>query len=242
MSSEPRKEKKETKMKITELLTRMDSTIAERNLLKHPFYQDWQAGTLSRERLRLYAKQYYLHVESFPSNLERVAARAEGSLRELILENLADETDPVAPHPKLWRDFATAVGVSGETFWTIAPLPGVRKLVDTYGQICSVAPLEEAVAALYAYEAQVPEISSTKREGLRRYYGVTTDKGLAYFKVHEEADRVHRRAWRGWLQNCPNTACGAENEVDGEQILRTAQKALDALWGALDSIQGTNVQ
>lgn len=226
----------------SELLTELDRAIAERNLLKHPFYQDWQAGTLSRERLRLYAKQYYLHVESFPIDLHLLAARAEGSLRELILENLADETDPVAPHPKLWRDFAAAVGVSGETFWTTAPLPGMRKLVDTYGQVCAQASLPEAVAALYAYEAQVPEISSTKREGLRRYYGVTTDKGLAYFKVHEEADRVHRAAWRGWLENSANTASSAQNEVDGEQILRTAQKALEVLWGALDSIQEANVQ
>jgi pyrroloquinoline-quinone synthase len=227
-------------MNRTELLTELDGAIAERNLLKHPFYQDWQAGTLSLERLRLYAKQYYLHVESFPIDLHLLAARAEGSLRELILENLADETDPVAPHPELWRDFAAAVGVSGESFWTVAPLSGVRKLVDNYGQICAEAPLEEAVAALYAYEAQVPEISTAKSEGLRRYYGVTTDKGLAYFKVHEEADRVHRAAWRGWFQN--ETSPGEKSEVDGEQILRTAEKALDALWGALDSIQQANVQ
>jgi hypothetical protein len=30
----------------------LDDVIASRNLLKHPFYQHWQAGTLTRERLR----------------------------------------------------------------------------------------------------------------------------------------------------------------------------------------------
>jgi len=48
-------------------------------------------------------------------------------LRALILENLADEDDAVAPHSKLWRDFAAAVGVSGETLWTISPLPGMQR-------------------------------------------------------------------------------------------------------------------
>jgi len=35
-------------------------------------------------------------------------------LREIILENLAEERDPASPHPKLWRDFAAAGGVTDE--------------------------------------------------------------------------------------------------------------------------------
>jgi pyrroloquinoline-quinone synthase len=224
-------------MKRTEWVMQLDVAIAERNLLKHPFYQDWQAGTLSRARLQLYAVQYYLHVEAFPAHLEELADRSKGALRALILENLADEQDPAAPHPKLWRDFAAAVGISEETLWTIAPLPGIGRLVETYRQICRERSLAEAVAALYAYEAQVPEIATTKIDGLRRHYGVNTAQGLAYFTVHEEADKMHRAAWRGWLENCGKTPARPENEVDGEQILATAGKAMSALWGALESIQ-----
>ena len=35
-------------MPNTELLEKLDIAIAEKNLLKHPFYQDWQAGKLTR--------------------------------------------------------------------------------------------------------------------------------------------------------------------------------------------------
>jgi len=56
-------------MANTELLDRLDAAIAEKNLLKHPFYQDWQAGKLSRQALQLYASQYYRHVEAFPKHL-----------------------------------------------------------------------------------------------------------------------------------------------------------------------------
>lgn len=213
-----------------EFLALVDGAIAERSLLQHPFYRDWQAGTLRRERLQLYAAQYYLHVEAFPAHLSELASRTKGALHALILENLADESDVAAPHPKLWRDFAAAVGVSGESLWTISALPGIRRLVETYDEICRMRPVAEAVAALYAYEAQVPEIATTKMEGLQRHYGVTSRQGLAYFAVHEEADRVHRAAWRGWLEDTVSS-----EESDG--VLATVETTLAALWGALDAIQ-----
>lgn len=223
-------------MKRTEGVKRLDTAIAERNLPKHPFYQDWQAGKLSRPKLQLYAAQYYLHVEAFPVYLAELAVRSKGSWRALILENLAEEEDPVTPHPNLWRDFAAAIGVREEALWTSAPLPGIGRLIETYRQICKERPLTEAVAALYAYEAQVPEIATSKIAGLRRHYGVNTTQGLAYFAVHEQADKIHRAAWRDWLGNCKNESAIA-GIFDEDSILVTARKALDALWGALDSIQ-----
>ena len=224
-------------MKPGELVRQIDAAIAARTLLKHPFYQDWQAGTLSRARLQLYAAQYYVHVEAFPAHLQELAGRTKGALRALLVENLLDEEDATAPHPKLWRDFASAVGVSEQTLWTIAPLPGVQRLVDTYGHICMDGSFAEAVAALYAYEAQVPELATAKIDGLRRHYGVSTPRGLAYFRVHETADKIHRAAWRGWLERYGGTSGASRGKVDKEQVLRSACKALDALWGALDAIQ-----
>jgi pyrroloquinoline-quinone synthase len=68
------------------------------------------------------------------------------------------------------------VGVNEEVLWMSAPLPAVEALLDIYGKICGEGSLAEAVAALYAYEAQVPEIATTKMDGLRRYYNVTSGK------------------------------------------------------------------
>lgn len=219
-------------MDSLELLRRVDGAIARRNLLQHPFYQDWQAGTLSRKRLRLYAAQYYWHVEAFPLHLKALAKRASGVLGEIVRENLAEEENPAAPHPNMWRDFATAVGVNEEVLLTSPPLPGIENLVETYGRICAQGSSEVAVAALYAYEAQVPEIATAKMDGLRRHYNVTNSKGLAYFTVHEEADRVHRAAWRNWLEkNCSRTG------LEESRVLATVGTALDALWGALDAVQ-----
>ena len=219
-------------MENCQLLEKIDAAIAEKNLLKHPFYQDWQAGKLTRESLQIYAEQYYKHVEAFPRHLKVLAGRADESLKPVVLENLAEEENPARPHPKLWRDFAGALGVSEESVTTSTSLPGTAHVVAKFGEICAERSVAEAVAALYAYEAQVPEIATTKIDGLKSFYGITEPKGLAYFEVHEEADKAHRAAWREWLE-----ANAAGNE---EAILASTNEALDALWGALSAVHNSS--
>ena len=221
-------------MANTELLEKIDAAIAEKSLLKHPFYQDWQAGKLSRKALQLYAVQYYKHVEAFPKHLRVLAARTEGTLRDIVNENLAEEENPNAPHPKLWRDFAAALGVSEENVTFCPALPGTQTVVQTFREICGDRSPAEAVAALYAYESQVPEIATTKIDGLKKFYGIEQPEGLAYFAVHEEADKQHRALWRNWL----------EEHADGndEEILATTKEALNALWGALDAVHCSQKQ
>lgn len=210
------------------LVNQLDSLVGRWHLLQHPFYQAWTAGKLDRESLQLYAAQYYRHVEAFPEHLRRLAARTDGELRAFIEENLAEEENPARPHPKLWRDFAAAVGAGKVELDNPAKLRGIEVLVKTYDKLCREGAPVEAVAALYAYEAQVPEIATQKMDGLRRFYGFDDGQGLAYFAVHEEADVRHRAAWRQWLESCP------AEEI--EAALPAAEEALRALWGALDAV------
>src|SRR5260370_14799277 len=184
-------------VKNANLLARIAAAIAEKSLLKHPFYQDWQAGKLSREALQLYAAQYYQHVEAFPKHLRVLAARTEGPLQGLIRENVAEEENPAGPHPKLWRDFAAAVGVGEDDITCCPALPGTQAVVQKFREICGDRPVAEAVAALYAYESQVPESSTTQIDGLKKFYGVKEPAGLADFEVREGAGKKHRAAWRG---------------------------------------------
>jgi len=216
-------------MANTELLARLDAAIAEKNLLKHPFYRNWQAGKLSRGALQLYAAQYYRHVEAFPKHLRVLVARTEGQLRETVMQNLAEEEDPAGSHPKLWREFAAAVGVGEDDITCCPALPGTQNVVATFREICGDRPVAEAVAALYAYEAQVPEIASTKIDGLRKFYGVDEPAALAYFEIHEEADKAHREAWRAWLTE-------HTDNNNNDEVVATANEALTALWGALDAV------
>lgn len=210
------------------LLESIDALIEEYHLLKHPFFQAWTEGKLGRETLRLYAEQYYQHVRAFPENLKQLAGRSRSPLAEVVEENLADEENPQAPHPALWQRFAESVGVSREALEAARPLPGIAALLDTFDEVSSHGSLAEAVAAFYAYEAQVPEISTRNISSLRRFYNVTEPQALAYFEVHEEADARHRAAWRAWL--------GGQAAADKLGVLLAAERSLKALWGALDAV------
>src|SRR4029078_6478412 len=58
------------------VLERIDALIAERHLLKHPVYTKWREGTLSREALQEYARQYYTFESAFPRLARQSSALA----------------------------------------------------------------------------------------------------------------------------------------------------------------------
>jgi pyrroloquinoline-quinone synthase len=215
-------------VRLRTLIESLDALIEEHHLLKHPFYQAWTEGKLSKESLQLYAEQYYQHVRAFPENLKQLADRANGPLAELVHENLDEELEPSAPHPQLWRQFAESLGVNETTLTDAKPLPGVARLLDTFDELSSQGTMAQAVAAFYSYEAQVPEIATQKISGLRKFYNITEPRALAYFGVHEEADVRHRAAWRSWLED--------HKSEDNFEVLCAAERSLKALWGALDAV------
>ncbi len=216
--------------KTKTLIEVLDALIEKHHLLKHPFYQAWTSGKLSKESLALYAEQYYQHVRSFPENLKQLAARTNGDahLRALVNENLAEELDPAASHPMLWRHFGQSLGVSDASMEAARPLPGIAALLDTFDEVAAQGSKAQAVAAFYAYEAQVPEIATQKISGLRSFYDISEPRALAYFAVHQEADVRHRAAWREWLVK--------QNDADTVSVLCAAERSLKALWGALDAV------
>jgi pyrroloquinoline-quinone synthase len=87
-----------------------------------------------------------------------------------------------------------------------------------------------ALAALYAYESQQPEVAKQKIAGLRERYGVTDAKPLAYFEVHAQSDVRHSAGERDAIMRC--LADGATHE----SVLESASEALDAYWALLDGI------
>src|SRR2546429_7531194 len=94
-------------------LDKVDSDIAEKHLLKHPFYLAWTRGELSKEALADYAKQYYHHVAAFPTYLSTVHAKCDDQgTRKQLLDNLIDEEAGSPNHPELWLKFAEGLDVS----------------------------------------------------------------------------------------------------------------------------------
>jgi pyrroloquinoline-quinone synthase len=225
-------------MTANDFFEQLDSRIAKYDLLCHPFYKAWAAGELTRDDLREYALDYYPHVEAFPTYLAEFAVRLEeGELRRAVLANLADEkgladeSGNAAPeHSELWLDFAEGMGARRELTGRDA-LPEVSALMSYFHRIASEGSSEEALAAFYAYESQVPRVAQEKARGLRELYGAD-EKTRAYFTLHTMADVHHSRVWRQQLEKQIRG-----NPEPAEKALAAGEAAAKALWQALDGIE-----
>jgi pyrroloquinoline-quinone synthase len=217
-------------MQTQETLDRLDQLIRSRSILCHPFYVAWQRGELTGNQLATYASVYYPHVAAFPRYLEAaIGASDDPEVTAELERNLADELAIPAPHDELWLDFAEGLGLERETVSGAKLHPSADHMVATYHQLAKVS-TAAALAALYAYESQQPEVARQKADGLRKFYGVGSPEALAYFEVHAETDIEHRQGERQALERC------LEAGASETEILNAAGQALDAYWGLLDGI------
>jgi pyrroloquinoline-quinone synthase len=218
-------------MNREEFLTRLDALVAEKHLLKHPFYVLWNEGKLTREDLRSYAISYYPQVANFPRYVSGVHAACEdAALRQELLENLIEEERGAENHPALWRRFAASLGAAESDLAVSPRTPEVAQAVAQFLGTTRTGSVPEGLAALYAYESQIPEIARTKREGLAAFYGVTDSTATRFFTVHEEADVWHRQVEREALGRA------AATPEDRERALAAASRCLEALNRALDGV------
>lgn len=216
-----------------EFFEQLDARIAKYDLLCHPFYQAWAAGQLSREDLREYGFEYFHHVEAFPFYLHEFALRAdEDGLRRAVLRNRDEEAgaNESRPHAELWLDFVEGMG-GQRSSRRGRRIPEMKRLVSWFDQVARQGAPEEALAAFYAYESQVPRVASEKARGLREMYAADK-KTCAYFTLHTTADVYHARAWRNQLEKLIE-----RDPAASERALNAAESAAKALWNALDGIE-----
>jgi len=212
---------------MNEHLEKIDSDIAKKHLLKHPFYLAWARGELSKEALIDYAKQYYYHVAAFPTYLSAVHAKCDDQpTRKQILQNLIDEEAGSPNHPELWKQFANALG--GDDV-DVAKEPETKNLIETFRSVCGNGSIAEGLAALYAYESQIPAICESKIDGLKKHYGFADPKDYEYFSVHIEADKEHSAAERAMLSAKIDNANLAN-------VRASVNRVLAALWELLSGV------
>jgi pyrroloquinoline-quinone synthase len=218
-----------------EFLTALDALIAEKHLLNHPFYQLWSQGKLTRQNLREYAVSYYPHVAAFPTYVSGVHSHCEDAgLRQELLENLIEEERGTENHPALWRKFAAALGAAESDLATAPRTPEIADAIAEFRRSTRDGSVAEGLAALYAYESQIPEVSKTKREGLREFYGIEEGDATRFFSVHETADVWHRQVERDALGRV------ADTPEARDRALEAARRCCDALRRALDGVMREN--
>jgi pyrroloquinoline-quinone synthase len=213
---------------------KIDQEIKCKSVLNHPFYQKWSQGELTIDQLRGYSKEYFALVRAVPDLVSNAIKSGENGqidkrTAESIRRNLREEREHIA----LWLRFCKSLGLSTEEVERYDPASKTKEAVEELTALTS-STFEESVSALYAYELELPKISSTKIEGLKKFYNLQTPDALVYFETHEVADVRHALVWREVLERVVNPAKQAH-------VLKVATSSLESQWKLLDSVMETYV-
>jgi len=210
----------------------IDTKVAERAMLKHPFYQAWTEGRLPLDTLRDYARQYFHHVEAFPRAVSAVhSACPDRDGRRMLAENLAEEEGIEADkqdHATLWLMFACGLGENEDAIRGQQLNAETAVLIETFGRL-SRQSYAAGLGALYAYESQFPGVASAKIEGLIERYGIADEPTLRFFRVLERADVEHSSVCRALLDRLP--------EAEEAEAIAAGDELAGALWNFLSGVE-----
>ena len=214
----------------------IDSKVAGRSMLSHPFYQAWTQGRLPLDTLRAYARQYFHHVEAFPRAVSAVHSLCdESDGRRMLTENLAEEEGielGKQAHSSLWLMFAQGLGESEAEVRSTTLNPETEALIETFRRL-SHRSYASGLGALYAYESQFPAVAKAKIEGLVQNYGIKDEETLRFFRVHETADVEHSRVCRDLLDRLP--------EKHRDEAIAAGDELAGALWNFLSGVEARAV-
>ena len=208
---------------MNSLVQQIDEEIEQRSLLKHPFYEMWSKGKLTRDHLSGYSLEYFHLVKAVPEMVKHLEERSPSPFKRQIVENWNEES----AHVQLWTRFARSLGIPSDKLLSHAGLPGTLRAVDAM-KLLTRESLEAALGAMYAYERDLPKISTTKLSGLKEFYGLDSADALDYFKEHETADVRHAAVWKNMLEDLPKEKSEAAKKA-AIRSLESQNKLLDSV-------------
>jgi pyrroloquinoline-quinone synthase len=219
-------------MSTTTVSSQIDSKVAERAMLSHPFYQAWTEGRLPIDTLRAYSRQYFHHVEAFPRAVSAVhSACPDRDGRRMLAENLAEEEGLDAgkqDHASLWLMFACGLGEDETAVRGQQLNAETVELIETFRRL-SRRSYASGLGALYAYESQFPAVAAAKIDGLIERYAVKDEETLRFFRVHETADVEHSGVCRELLDRLP--------EGERQEAVAAGEELAGALWNFLSGVE-----
>jgi pyrroloquinoline-quinone synthase len=212
-------------MHMDNIINQIDVEIEKHSLLKHDFYRLWQEGKLTIDHLAGYSKEYFQLVKIVPTLVENaLKTNKEKKYQNGILNTLEDERQHIEP----WTKFSSSLHVDTKELVNYSGNDLTNQSIDDLIKI-SESSFEEAVAALYAFEKELPKISETKLDGLVKYYGITDNESNEYFRIHKEIDIYHSKIW----ENIINESVDDKKE----KMLNAAIISLKAQNRLLDSVK-----
>ena len=209
---------------MNKLIYRIDHEVDRRSLLKHPFYKMWSNGELSIDHLQGYSLEYFQLVKVVPEMVNNILMKLdESKLRSVVEESQKEEESHIEP----WIRFASSLGIKEKNLMNHVCDENTKEAVSSLLNLTKNS-LDEAICAMYAYEMDLPNISSSKLEGLNKFYNLSTSDARNYFEIHQEVDVRHAAIWRNMIRKIP--------DHKNESCIDSAVKSLNAQNLLLDAV------
>lgn len=196
-------------------------------ILKHPFLKRIEAGSLDKNQLQYFAKQYDVYCKHFPRFLAACAANiTDDATRMPIVENLWEEHGEgniKGSHRVLYEHFLKGCGINVDAQKEIIPLPSTLVCCENLLQICQGGHFLESLGALGpGTEFFTNEEYEIILSGLKKY-DFLSEKDLEFWAVHISMDEEHYSEmleaiapWATTLENKFLIKSGAKKAVDLE--------------------------
>lgn len=222
------------------LIETIDNEINRRSLLHHQFYTLWNEGKLSLNHLRGYSKEYFQLVKTVPELVLNIYKNFEKHnsndyYLKSIKKTYLEELDHIEP----WLKFSLSLGLEKNELLDYNGTNEVNLAIENLKNLCGSS-LIEGVSTMYSLEKELPQISNTKIEGLKQFYGINKQEDIKYFKIHEIADIEHANLWKSVIMD---SAIHDLNENgSNEQAIKASINSLIAQNQILDSVYNTYIK
>ncbi|MGD1836410.1 MAG: TenA family transcriptional regulator [Nitrososphaeraceae archaeon] len=215
------------------IVNKINNKINEMSLLKHPFYVMWTEGKLTIDHLQGYSKEYFQLVKSVPNFVDNIYAnsllesRTNDNMVQYI-KSIKTSRDEESEHVKPWIDFSLGLGLKEDE---ILNYFGDSKVIDAVNKLKELSSdsLIHGISMMYAFEKQLPEISTTKMEGLNKFYGIKDENVINYFRIHEKVDIKHAKLWEDIILNNSESYYDKMYEAS-IRSLKAQNQILDAVY------------
>lgn len=187
---------------------KIEQIISKYDLLNHPFYQAWSAGTLPEEKLSEYTKEYGTFIQ--------LIAEGWGKAGYKKIQKVEEE------HFLLWKDFAKSLGQNN-----------IEQSIEEVGKLNTDCQnyfqnKVTALGALLAFENQQPHTATSKLEGLQSHY--------KHLKADETYFEIHKNDWDEpalLVEEIKDM-----NDENQASSLEALEGTCQNLWNALSGILG----
>ncbi len=175
---------------VDQFLAELKSFVEDHHPKKSRMIQAIVQGKASKKALQQFAKEFYAYSAFSLRPFAALVANAPDDLSlKLMLQNFAGEAGflNTPPHPVVFRDFATATGVTEEELDTHIPLP------STLGGMFALdhflrGPFDQAVAGFgFAIEGPAAEWGKLLHDGFKNNYEFD-EKAMQFWVIHLEED------------------------------------------------------